>query len=156
MITKFHYMTPQGYLRLEKELNMLRLVRRKEVARRIHEAIEEGGELEENVAYELAKIEQSFLEGRICEITDTLARAKIVDPGNASGFVRIGGTVVIQIDDCLQETYTIVGRGEIDLRQRRISYESPLGSALIDRKAGDEIRVKTPSGILHVKVLKVD
>jgi transcription elongation factor GreA len=155
MIGKVLYMTPEGHRKLEQELEYLRTVRRSEVARRIHESIEEGGELEENAAYEVAKTEQAFLEGRIQEIVEKLTRASIVETGEPSDLIKIGSSVVIEQKDQSPETYTIVGSTEADPRRGRISWESPLGQALLNHQSGDEIEYKAPDGLFRYKILKI-
>jgi transcription elongation factor GreA len=152
---KVLYMTPEGHAKLEQELERLRTVRRSEVARRIHEAIEEGGELEENAAYEVAKTEQAFLEGRIQEIEKKLARASIVAPGEPTGVAKIGSLVVIQQLDQAPQTYSIVGSTEADPRHGKISWESPLGQALLNHREGEEIEYKAPDGTFRCKILKI-
>ena len=153
--SKVLYMTPEGHLKLEQELEHLRTVRRREVAQRIHDAIEEGGELEENAAYEAAKMEQAFLEGRIQEIVEKLARASIVDPGESTGVAKIGSMVVIQQRDQSPETYLIVGSTEADPRRGKISWESPLGQALLNRHPGEEIEFRAPVGTVRYKIHKI-
>jgi transcription elongation factor GreA len=148
-------MTPEGYQKLEHELEYLRTVRRNEMAMRIHETIEEGGELEENAAYEAAKTEQSFLEGRIQEIADKLTRASIVDPHDPSEGIKIGSSVMIQQRNQSPETFTIVGSTEAAPRQGRISWESPLGQALLNHQPGDEIEFKAPDGLFRYKIINI-
>ncbi len=148
-------MTPKGYRKLEEELIRLRTVKRAEVAAQIREAVDEGGELEENAAYDLAKAEQSFLEGRILGIEETLARADIVDPLGSSTVVGIGSTVEVQMDAGLPEQFTIVGKREADAKQRMISYESPLGGAVLERRAGETFEVVTPDGRMSVTLLRI-
>lgn len=153
---KYIYLTPQGLKKLEDELTFLRTVRRHEVAQRLHEAIEEGGELEENAAYEVAKNEQSFLEGRIRDIEDKLCRARIIEPRSLTGVAQIGSTVTIQENGGNPEIYTIVGASEANPKQGLISYLSPLGQALLNRHAGDEICVIAPAGELRFRIMKVN
>jgi transcription elongation factor GreA len=153
---KHIYMTPQGLKKLEDELTFLRTVRRHEVAQRLHEAIAEGGELEENAAYEVAKNEQAFLEGRIREIEDKLCWAWIIEPGSLTDIAQIGSTVVIQENGGNPEVYTIVGASEANPKQGLISYQSPLGQALLNKYAGEEVFVKAPVGELRFRIIKVN
>lgn len=152
---KVLYMTPEGHRKLEQELDYLRTVRRNDVARKIHETIEEGGELDENAAYEVVKTEQAFLEGRIQEIIDKLARASIVATHGTSNVIKIGSTVIIQQRDQSPETYMIVGSTEADPRRGKISWESPLGQALLNHQPGDEIEYKAPEGTFRYKILRI-
>jgi transcription elongation factor GreA len=153
---KYIYITPQGLKKLEDELEFLRSTKRYEVAQRLHEAIEEGDELEENAAYEVAKTEQAFLEGRIREIEEKLSRAIIIEPSGPADIAQIGSTVVIQENGGNPEVYTIVGASEANPREGLISYESPLGQALLSKHAGDEIFVKAPAGVLRFHIIKVN
>jgi transcription elongation factor GreA len=153
---KYIYMTPQGLKKLEDELGYLRSVKRYEVAQRLHEAIEEGGELEENAAYEVAKTEQAFLEGRIREIEEKLSRAITIEPGGPTDVAQIGSTVIVQENGGDPEIYTIVGASEANSREGLISYESPLGQALLSKHAGEEVFVKAPAGELRFRIIKVN
>jgi len=156
MASKYIYMTPKGLKKLEEELEHLRSVKRREIAQRLHEATGEGGELEENAAYEVAKMEQAFLEGRIMEIEVRLARALLIEPSGPTDVAQISSTVVIQEDGCEPEVYMIVGAAEANPRENFISYESPLGQALLNHHAGDEVLVKAPAGERRVRIIKVN
>lgn len=150
------YLTREGYDKLQEELEYLRTVKRREVAARLHEAME-GGELIEDAEYEAAKNEQAFVEGRIHELETILANARVIDPSlSRSEIVQVGAKVTIQEGSNEPETYTIVGPAEANPRLGRISNESPLGRALIDHRVGDEVRVDAPDGPFTVKVLKVE
>jgi transcription elongation factor GreA len=148
------YVTAEGLKKLEEELETLRTTKRQEVAQRLHEAMEDG-ELIENAEYEAAKNEQAFVEGRILELEHMLAAAKVIEPGGPSDLVRIGSTVVVQEDGQKSEEYKIVGAAEANPKEGLISNESPLGKALIDHRAGDEVEVKAPAGNLRFRVVKV-
>jgi len=150
------YLTREGYDKLQEELEYLRTVKRREVAERLHEAME-GGELIEDAEYEAAKNEQAFVEGRIHELETILANARVIDPSlSRSEIVQVGAKVTIQEGSNEPETYTIVGPAEANPRSGRISNESPLGRALIDHRVGDEVRVDAPDGPFTVKILKVE
>ncbi len=150
------YLTREGYDKLQEELEYLRTVKRREVAERLHEAME-GGELIEDAEYEAAKNEQAFVEGRIHELETILANARVIDPSlSRSEIVQVGAKVTIQEGSKEPETYTIVGPAEANPRLGRISNESPLGRALIDHRVGDEVRVDAPDGPFTVKILKVE
>ena len=155
MVNKVVYMTPEGQRKLEEELDYLSNVKRREVAERLHEATEDGDGPEENVAYEVAKDEQAFLEWRIREIEEKLARARLVEPCETVDTVRMGSKVVVQEDGGDPETFVVVGTAEARPREGYISYESPLGQALLDRRRGDEILVNAPAGQLRFRVLSV-
>jgi transcription elongation factor GreA len=147
-------LTPQGYQKLQDELDYLRNTKRKEVADRLHEAME-GGELIEDAEYEAAKNEQAFVEGRIRELETLLANARVIEESGKREVVQVGAVVTIQEDGSDPEEYIIVGPAEANPREGRISHESPFGKALLDHRAGDEVHVKAPSGSFSVKILKV-
>jgi transcription elongation factor GreA len=151
------FLTREGYTKLQEELEYLRTKKREEIANRLHEAME-GGELIENAEYEIAKNEQAFVEGRIKELEVLLATARVIDdvPHVASGPVQVGMTVTIQEENLEPEVYTIVGAAEADPVHGKISNESPLGKALINRKAGDRAQVDAPAGSFTVTIIKVD
>ncbi len=150
------YLTREGYDKLQEELEYLRTVKRREVAERLHEAME-GGELIEDAEYEAAKNEQAFVEGRIHELETILANARVIDPSlSRSEVVQVGAKVTIQEGSNEPESYIIVGPAEANPRLGRISNESPLGRALLDHRVGDEVRVDAPAGSFMVKILKVE
>ncbi len=151
------FLTREGYEKLSAELEYLRTVKRKEIAQRLHEALD-GEELIENAEYEAAKNEQAFLEGRIQELELLLASARIIDEQERpAGVVQIGSWVTVQEDDLPPERYRIVGAAEADPAQGLISNESPLGRALLDRREGDQVTVHVPGGATYtVRILKVE
>ncbi len=155
MPTKF--LTKEGFQKLQEELDQLRTVKRQEVADRLHEAME-GGELIENAEYEAAKNEQAFVEGRIPELEMLLATARVIEQeehNNRDGQVVVGSTVTIQEQGYEPESYTIVGAAEANPREGKISNESPIGKAILNREVGESVPVETPSGTYKVKILKV-
>jgi transcription elongation factor GreA len=149
------YLTRHGFDKLQEELEHLRTEKRKEVADRLHEAME-GGELIEDAEYEAAKNEQAFVEGRIQELEMILANARIVDETGKREVVQVGAHVTIQEGDNDPEIYTIVGPAEANPREGFVSNESPLGRALMDHRAGDKVRVDAPAGAFYVQILKVE
>ncbi len=155
MPTKF--LTREGFQKLQDELDHLKTVKRQEVADRLHEAME-GGELIENAEYEAAKNEQAFVEGRIQELEMLLATARLIeeeDKNHPDGLITVGSTVTIQEQGFEAETYTIVGAAEANPREGKISNESPIGKAILNRAVGETVPVETPSGTYKVKIMKV-
>ena len=151
-----NYLTKEGYQKLQDELDYLHTTKRKEVANRLHEAME-GGELIENAEYEAAKNEQAFVEGRIQELEILLASAHIIDEVAAHqnpNVVQVGDTVTIQESGGSPEIYTIVGAAEADPRSGKISNESPIGKALLNHRTGDVVVVEAPGGSFKVKIIK--
>ncbi|HQU37553.1 MAG TPA: transcription elongation factor GreA, partial [Anaerolineales bacterium] len=151
-----NFLTKEGYQKLQDELDYLRTAKRQEVANRLHEAME-GGELIENAEYEAAKNEQAFVEGRIQELDLLLATAKIIEEnGKKKGdVVLLGSKATIKEGNFEAETFTIVGAAEANPREGKISNESPIGKAILNRKVGDTVKVETPGGTYNVKILKV-
>ncbi len=149
------FLTKDGFQKLQEELDYLRTLKRKEIADRLHEAME-GGELIENAEYEAAKNEQAFVEGRIQELDVILASAELIDENsNNGGIIQVGTTVTIMEDDAPAETYTIVGAAEANPREGKISNESPIGKAVLGHKAGDVLTVDAPGGHFKVKIVKL-
>jgi transcription elongation factor GreA len=149
------YITSVGLRKLEDELNFLRNVRRREVANMLHEATMESGDLEENIVFMAAKTEQAFVEGRISEIEEKLSRVQLIEHASPTSSIQVGSSVVIKNEDGELETYKLVGIAEANPRKGTISYESPLGQALLDRYAGEEIGVSAPAGKLRFRILEV-
>lgn len=148
-------LTPEGYQKLQEELEYLRNVKRKEVAERLHEAME-GGELIEDAEYEAAKNEQSFVEGRIQELENLLANARVIENTGKFEVAQLGARVTIQENSSEPEEYIIVSSAEANPREGRISIESPIGRALINKRAGEEVKVEAPGGSFTVHLLKVE
>ncbi len=149
------YLTREGHEKLQTELDYLRTTKRKEVAERLHEAMD-GGELIEDAEYEAAKNEQAFVEGRIQELEILLANARVIEETGKMDIVQIAAKVTIQEDTYDPEVYMIVGPAEANPREGRISNESPLGRALMEHRAKDVVTVNAPDGSFTVRILKVE
>lgn len=150
------YLTAEGAARLRDELEHLKSTARDEMAKRLRDAIQMG-DLSENADYIKAKEDQGFLEGRIQELEHLLKYATIIENnGKAREIVEVGASVTIQEGEYPPETYLIVGAKEADPRNGKISHESPIGSALIGCKAGDEVQVGTPGGSIKLKILNIE
>ena len=129
--------------------------------RRIIEAIAEArahGDLSENAEYPAAKDRQGWIEGRIAEIEDKMARAQVIDVSRLSGAqVKFGATVSVVDEDTEEESrYQIVGEHEADVKSGRISVTSPLSRAMIGKEVGDVVEVNTPGGVKAYEILKVE
>lgn len=158
MADKPVYITLEGKKKLEEELEYLTTVRRREVAEAIRSAKEEG-DLSENSAYDEAKLQQGFLEGKIQQIEAQLRNAVIIETnGNGKkGVIGIGNTVTVLDEEFgEEETYTIVGSAEADPLEGKISNESPIGMALLGAKIKQKVNVETPGGTVVYKVLKIE
>ncbi|MFN8519813.1 MAG: transcription elongation factor GreA [Chloroflexota bacterium] len=145
-------LTASGLAALEQELQELTAVRRPEVILRVKHA-RELGDLRENADYEAARREQSFLEGRIQQIEQTLRNAVIITTQN-SGVVHMGSRVEVEVEG-ERTTFQIVGRSEVDVAEGRISDESPVGRALMGHASGDEVVVQTPGRTLRYRIVVV-
>lgn len=150
------YLTAEGLQKIKDELNYLVTTRRREVAQMIAEAKAEG-DLSENAGYDEAKTAQGFLEGRVRELEYIITHAQLIEEGAPSNVVGIGQTVIIrEVDTDFEETYTIVGSREADPTNGRISNESPMGQALLGKKKGQKVTVKTPGGNVKFEILKIE
>jgi len=147
-------LTPQGKAKLEAELDHLRTVKRPQVAQQLRQSIEEG-DLTENIGYEDAKHEQSFVEGRILTLETLLKKAVVVEGATTSDTVGFGSWVTVMERGGGEEVFQIVGSAEVDPGDGRISNESPLGKALLDHRVGDEVAVEAPDGVLHFEILDI-
>jgi transcription elongation factor GreA len=148
-------MLAEGYEKITAELNILRQERP-----RIVDAIEEArahGDLSENAEYHAAKERQGQVEAQIADLEDRVSRAQIIDPASLSGDrVVFGATVTLRDEDDKPVKYQIVGQDEADVKKGRISYNSPLGKALIGRSKGEEVEVTVPSGDRFYLVKKIE
>ncbi|MBI2634369.1 transcription elongation factor GreA [Candidatus Peregrinibacteria bacterium] len=155
---KVTLVTREGLDKLKEELQYLKDTKRKEVAQRIKEAISYG-DLSENSEYEEAKNEQAFVEGRILELEEKVKNAKIISEHHKTKTVQIGSTVCLKNltkkkDE--DEVYTIVGATESDVFTGKISNESPVGNAVLDKKKGDVVKIHAPSGPVEYEIVRVD
>lgn len=155
-MTEAAYLTAEGHVRLNQELEDLRGPAREQLAKRLRAAIEQG-DLSENADYTAAKEEQGFLEGRIQELESILSNVIIIDNVEKNfNEIGIGDTITVQEDEFPPESYFIVGTKEADPINGKISHESPIGKALIGRKVGEEVLADTPGGSIRLKILKIE
>ncbi len=157
-------LTRDGLQAVKDELEYLESVKRKEIAARIKEAVSYG-DLSENSEYEEAKNEQAFVEGRILQLTEQIKYAHVIEDDkvrdqSAHGkIVQLGNKVVIKVMSGKMEgeklNYTIVGTTEADPLNHRISNESPVGAALLDKKIGEKVSVDAPAGVIQYKILEI-
>jgi len=145
-----------GYNRLQEELKRLKSIERPAIIRQIAEA-REHGDLSENAEYHAARERQSFIEGRLMELEDKIARAEIIDVSKLSGnAVKFGATVSLADEETDEEqTFQIVGQDEADVSAGRLSVTSPLARALIGKTIGESVEVTTPRGAKSYEVVKV-
>ncbi len=153
---KQYRLTKEGYNMLIRELQDLVKNKRKEVAERLKDAKNYGGDLSENSEYEFAKNEQAFVEGRIEQINEILANHEIVENKGHTSRVKIGSTVVLKdLDLGKQKKYMVVSSIESDPEKNKISDESPIGKSLLEKKVGDEVLAKTPQEKKRFKILEI-
>ena len=149
-------MTSEGFEALQAELKTLKSEERPAVIAAISEA-RSHGDLSENAEYHAAKEKQSFIEGRILELEDKLARADVIETSKLQGkTVKFGATVtVVDIETDEERTYQIVGEVEADIKAGFLSINSPLARALIGKSEGDEVDFAAPGGQRAYEVVKV-
>lgn len=153
--TKEYILTREGKAELETELDTLRNVTRKEVSQKIKEA-RSFGDLSENAEYDEAKNEQAEVEARINEIENMLKYSRVLDDEEIkSDVVTPGSKVVLEIFGG-EKKYTIVSSTEADPYKNKLSYESPIGAACLNRSAGETVTAATPGGDVEFKILSIE
>ena len=149
-------MLAEGHRKLTDQVRHLKTVERPEVVQAIEDA-RAHGDLSENAEYHAAKERQGHIEATIADIEDQLSRAMVIDPTTLSGDkVVFGATVTLIDEDEKKVKYQLVGQVEADAKDGRISYNSPLGRALIGRQKGEEVEVSTPSGDRYYEIAKIE
>ena len=149
--------TRNGSELLKAELKQLKSIDRPNIVQAIAEARAQG-DLSENAEYDAAKERQGFIEGRLAQIEAILSQAIIIDPAslNAGGKCVFGSTVEIEdLDEETKFTYQIVGDDEADIKDRKISINSPLAKAMIGKEEGDEIDFESPGGLKNYEIIKI-
>ena len=149
-------LTPTGYEKLKNDIERLQTVERRKVAERIREA-REFGDISENSEYDDAKNEQARLESRIIQLQEKLRSARVIDTSDIpTDVVAIGSRVkVVDVDHGDEDEYEIVGSAEADPANSRLSNESPVGRAILGRKAGDVVEVSVPAGAIRLKIVEI-
>ncbi len=149
------FLTKAGLKKLQAELEQLKTTGRKEVSERLAEAISYG-DLSENAEYDEAKNQQAFIEGRILELEEQIKSAEIIEESTQKDIVQIGSTITLQRKgEKDKHEYTIVGSTEADPMMKKISNESPVGSAVLGKKAKDKIKIVAPGGEFEYSILSV-
>jgi transcription elongation factor GreA len=149
------YLTPEGAKKIRQELEELKGPQREELAKRLRHAVQQG-DLSENADYIMAKEDQAFLEGRIMELEILLRDAVVVEKNAQSEVVEIGSLVTVVENGYQPETFHLVGKKEINPSEGKISYESPIGKALIGKRIGETATAETPGGQISYRVLGID
>ena len=149
-------MLAEGHRKLSEQVRHLKMVERPEVVQAIEDA-RAHGDLSENAEYHAAKERQGHIEATIADLEDQLSRAMVIDPTTLSGDkVVFGATVTLVDEDDRKVRYQLVGQAEADAKDGKISYNSPLGRALIGRQKGEEVEVSTPSGDRYYEIAKIE
>mgnify|MGYP006306353299 FL=1 len=147
------YLTPEGKLKLEAELQSLEQTR-PELSWELEAISAEGISFDDlDPAYEAVRNDIAMLEGRITQIQDILARGRIISESISHELVSIGSRVQLKIGDGETEEYLVVGSAEANPREGRISNESPVGRAILGRSAGDQVTVRTPDGPMYITII---
>ncbi len=147
------YLTPEGLEKFKKELDYLKNTKRKEISEKIKYAVSQG-DLSENAGYDSAKEEQAFVEGRIRELKAIISQAEVINKGKGER-VQIGSFVSLKSKEG-KEVFQIVDPKEADVLNKKISFQSPLGKALLNKKKGDIIKFDTPDGRKEYKIEKIN
>jgi len=154
MLEKPVYVTPNGKVELEEELEYLSNVERPRIIENLHE-VKSGADWMENTEQMMFEDELAFVNRRIQDIEDMLADSQIIEPDQDNTTVNIGDTVVVRDEDGELETYTIVGVAEADPGKGLISNESPMGRALLTQRVGKEVIVAAPAGDMKFRIIDV-
>ena len=149
--------TAEGYVRLQEELKNLVRIERPKVVQDIAEA-RAHGDLSENAEYDAAKDKQGFVEGRIKELNDKIARAQVINPAEIdSEKVVFGAKVtIVDVDTDAEVTYQIVGEDEAEIKDGKISITSPVGRALIGHEVDEEVSITVPSGVRVYEITNIE
>ncbi|MCZ7662300.1 MAG: transcription elongation factor GreA [Thermoleophilia bacterium] len=150
-------LTPEGLRKIQDEIDHLSTTKREEVAERIREA-RDFGDISENSEYDDAKNEQAMVEHRISVLQEKLRRARVIKMSEISTEkVSLGATVTLRdLDDGEDFVYTLVGSAEADPTNHKLSNESPVGQAILGKKAGDAVTVPAPAGLLRYEIVKIE
>ena len=156
MDKKIIYVTREGLKELKRELSELTEVKRPQIVERVSQA-RAMGDLAENSEYTAAREELSLIDGRIEELSQMLKHAELINGGRASSgrkSVQLGSKVVVRVGG-KREEFTVVGEWEADPHEKKISHESPLGKALINRRVGEKVEVEAPAGKILYSIVEV-
>ena len=155
MVDEIQYLTQEKFEELTKELDNLKTSRRREIAEQLEYA-RSLGDLSENAEYQEARELQSATEGRIRQLENMLNEVKVIDRTEATSEVHVGSKVtIIKVGEKEERTYELVGSAEANMRERKISHISPLGTAMMGMKKGYVFEFETPNGSMECKIVKV-
>jgi transcription elongation factor GreA len=152
-----NYFTPEGLKKLQDELKQLKTVERPKISKQIAEARDKG-DLSENAEYDAAKEAQGLLELKISKLEDVVSNARIIDESQLDTH-RVSILTRVKIKNTANKVemeYTLVSENEADLKEKKISIDSPIGKGLLGKSVGDIAEVKTPSGIIKFEILSIE
>lgn len=151
------YVTAEGLKKLKEELDQLERVERPNISKQIAEARDKG-DLSENAEYDAAKEAQGMLEMKISKLKEAISKSKVIDESKLdNSSIRILHTVVLKNNKMKKEQkYTIVPKGESNIKEGKISVDTPIAKALLGKKVGDKVDVKTPSGLMNLEILEIN
>ena len=157
MANEEYIVTPEGLTDLKKELEHLQTVSFPEMAQKMNQAREkESGAMEDNVEYEQVLREWAFVRGRILTLENIISHAVVATPGTSKkNAIGVGSKVTVRYDDGKVEMYHLVGTSEVNPSQGQISNRSPIGQALLGKKAGDKVSVTSPGGVIKLKIVAI-
>ncbi len=152
----YNYMTKEGYDKLMAEIEDLKVNGRKKAAQAIAEAREKG-DLSENAEYDAAKDAQGMLEMKINELETMIAKARIIEEGSidTSSVAVLTKVTIKNIKNNFKVTYKLVSESEADLKQKKISVDSPMGKGLLGKKVGDIAEISTPGGVMQFEIIEI-
>lgn len=155
-MSKVNYFTEEGLKKLKDEVKQLETIERPRISQQIAEARDKG-DLSENAEYDAAKEAQGMLEAKIAKLKEQLANARLIDDSNIdTSKALILSTVKIKnVKNGAVMEYTLVAESEADLKQKKISVDSPIGKGLLGKSVGDKAPVQTPAGIMEFEILEI-
>jgi len=153
---KYLFMSQEGFDDLKKRLDYLKNVKRKEISQDIATARDKG-DLSENAEYHAAKEEQSITETKIMELEDSFARARVIDTSkmDTSKATVLAKVTVLNMKVNKEFTYQLVNHAEADVKEKKISIDSPIGSGLLGTKVGDKVKIQVPAGEIEFEILDI-
>ena len=155
-MSNLSYYTAEGFKKLKDELHQMRTVERPKISQQIAEARDKG-DLSENAEYDAAKEAQGHLEAKIAKLEDLVANARIIDESqmdNSKAFI-LSKVKIKNLQNNMEQEYTLVAENEASLAQKKISVDSPIGRGLLGKAVGDQVEVKIPAGLVKFEILEI-
>ncbi len=155
-MSNINYYTQEGLDKLKAEIRHLKTVERPSISEQIAEARDKG-DLSENAEYDAAKEAQGLLEAKISKLEQILSNARILDDSNldVSKVLILSNVTIKNLSNDMELTYTLVAENEADLKEKKISVDSPIGKGLLGKSVGDVADIQVPSGIMKFEVIAI-